>query len=83
MEYETDWAKMMEIVLKTFEEVNNVVPDINVGLNTILINFAKNVWIGASQEVKVVTELCDEKYFLSRNTNSFVDDFLPFSTFVI
>ena len=81
VEYETDWAKLMEIVLETFEEVNNVIPDINIGLNTILSNYAKNVWIGAGKEVKVVTEICDEKYFLSRNTKSlFVNFFDDFST---
>ena len=39
VEYETDWAKLMEIVLETFEEVNNVLPDITTGLNTILSNY--------------------------------------------
>ena len=78
-EYETDWTKLMEIVIETFEEVNNVVPDINIGLNTILSDYAKNVWIGAGKQVKVVTEICDEKYFLFRDTKSlyvtFFDDF--------
>ena len=53
VEYETDWAKLMEIVLETFEEVNNVIPDINIGLNTILSNYAKNVWIGPHKRSKL------------------------------
>ena len=54
VEYEIDWTKLMEIVLKTFEEGDNSIQNIIICLNNILGDYVKNA--NAEKEVRDLGE---------------------------